>query len=122
MTRRPLGRTLTGDVTRLSERGSADLNLVSHAPHIDKLRSPDQARVRITATIPSSSKKFSIERTVANPKRVKIIPNDSEFLSIVTEVASPSYSSLHRVIDGLTCGRGIAVRNFIAQADRICWA
>ena len=35
---------------------------------------------------------------------------------------SPSYSSLHRVIDGLTCGRGIAVRNFIAQADRICWA
>ena len=36
--------------------------------------------------------------------------------------ASPSYSSLHRVIDGLTCGRGIAVRNFIAQADRICWA
>ena len=35
---------------------------------------------------------------------------------------SPSYSSLHRVIDGLTCGRGIAVRNSIAHADRICWA
>ncbi len=36
--------------------------------------------------------------------------------------SSPSYSSLHRVIDGLTCGRGIAVRNSIAHADRICWA
>ena len=35
---------------------------------------------------------------------------------------NPSYSSLHRVIDGLTCGRGIAVRNSIAHADRICWA
>ena len=38
------------------------------------------------------------------------------------ELVSPSYSSLHRVIDGLTCGRGIAVRNSIAHADRICWA
>ncbi len=37
-------------------------------------------------------------------------------------MANPSYSSLHRVIDGLTCGRGIAVRNSIAHADRICWA
>ena len=49
-------------------------------------------------------------------------PRGLAYLDRRTPNTSPSYTSLHRVIDGLTCGRGIAVRNFIAQADRICWA
>lgn len=76
---------LTGDVTRLSGQGSGELSVKSHAPHVDQADA-SKASVTITANIPSLGKTVSIRRTVKNPHKIEISPDDGDVKKIVAEL------------------------------------
>ena len=49
---------LTGNLTRLSGQGQGELSVKGHAPHVDKRKDPDKARVAITAVVPSLGRRL----------------------------------------------------------------
>lgn len=90
---------LTGDVTRLSGQGTADLSVKNHAPHVDQRTHPEKANVTITGDIPSLGKTITIHRSVNNPKKVEIKPADAAIKCIVAELeAHPEFALSRREI------------------------
>ncbi len=87
---------LTGDVTRLSGQGTAGLSVKSHAPHIDQRTNPEKANVTITGDIPSLGKVVTIHRSVKNPKKVEIKPDDAAIQGIVAELETHPEFALSR--------------------------
>lgn len=77
---------LTGNITRLSGQGAGELSVKGHAPHVDQRNSPDKAKVTITALIPSLGKDVTIERTVKNPRAVKISPRGPDIEAVVEDL------------------------------------
>jgi len=77
---------LTGDVTRLSGQGTAELSVKNHAPHVDQRTHPEKANVTITGVIPFLGKTVEIHRSVKNPRKVEITPNDPVVRSIVAQL------------------------------------
>ncbi|MCK4724271.1 MAG: AAA family ATPase, partial [Anaerolineales bacterium] len=77
---------LTGDMTRLSGQGTAGLSVKNHAPHVDQRTHPEKANVTIVGDVPSLGKTFTIHRSVKNPKKVDITPNDATLTGIVAEL------------------------------------
>ena len=65
---------ITGDITRLSGAGSADLSVKQHAPHVDQYQHPERAKVTITADIPVLNKSVILQRNVKNPRKLSITP------------------------------------------------
>jgi recombinational DNA repair ATPase RecF len=87
---------LTGDVTRLSGQGTADLSVKNHAPHVDQRKNPDKAKVTIRAAIPSVGKDVTITRSVKNPKAVEITPADKDVEAAVKELQTHPEFALSR--------------------------
>ena len=87
---------LTGDVTRLSGQGSADLSVKVHAPHVDQSSHPENAKVTIVADIPSLEKTVMIHRSVKNPRKVDITPNDVDVKSVIEELQTHPEFALSR--------------------------
>lgn len=87
---------LTGDVTRLSGQGTAGLSVKSHAPHVDQRTHPEKANVTITGDIPSLGKTVKIHRSVKNPKKVEVTPNDTAVRGIVAELETHPEFALSR--------------------------
>lgn len=78
---------LTGNVSRLSGKGTGDVSIKSHGPHVDSRNRPDKARVRLTVSIPSIKKKAVIDRTVKNSSKPTITPCDPEIIKVLNQVA-----------------------------------
>src|ERR1700688_2164485 len=55
---------LTGNISRLSGKGTGDISLREHAPHVDSRNRPDKARVKLTVKVPNFDKPVIIERSV----------------------------------------------------------
>ncbi|MFA5823220.1 MAG: AAA family ATPase [Thermodesulfovibrionales bacterium] len=87
---------LTGDVTRLSGQGTAGLSVKSHAPHVDQRTHPEKANITIIGDIPSLGKTVKIHRSVKNPKKVEITPNDVTIQKIVAELETHPEFALSR--------------------------
>jgi len=87
---------LTGDITRLSGEGSLGLSVKAHAPHVDQHSHPEKASVTITAEIPSLGKFVKIHRTVKNPRKFEIIPNDSDVNAAIKELQTHPEFALSR--------------------------
>lgn len=87
---------LTGDVTRLSGQGTAGLSVKSHAPHVDQRTHPEMANVTITGDIPSLSRTVTIHRSVKNPKKVQVKPDDAAVKDIVAELETHPEFALSR--------------------------
>jgi hypothetical protein len=87
---------ITGDITRLSGQGSADLSVKHHAPHVDQHDHPENAKVTITADIPALNKSVTIHRTVKQPKKVLITPADDDVTSVITELQTHPEFALSR--------------------------
>src|SRR6266550_1823501 len=58
---------LTGSISRLSGKGTGEVSVKNHAPHVDSRNDPEKARVILTATIVATGKRITIERTVKQP-------------------------------------------------------
>lgn len=87
---------ITGDVTRLSGQGSAGLSVKAHAPHVDQHDHPEKASVTITADIPSLGKSVKIHRSVKNPRKAEITPNDADLEGIIEELQTHPEFALSR--------------------------
>jgi len=78
---------LTGNISRLSGRGTGELSIKEHAPHVDSRSNPGNARVTLTALIPSLGKRVKLERSVKTPEILSIVPNDQSVLNVLAQVA-----------------------------------
>lgn len=87
---------ITGDVTRLSGQGSVDLSVKAHAPHVDQHGHPEKANVTMTAETPSLGKSVKLHRSVKNPSKLEVTPDDSDIKAIVEELQSHPEFALSR--------------------------
>jgi hypothetical protein len=78
---------LTGQIGRLTGRGTGGLSVSDHGPHVDKTKFPDAAFVELKVFLPEIGKSATITRKISAPKKPKIVPADSDIKAALAEVA-----------------------------------
>src|SRR5512145_1755974 len=58
---------LTGQIGRLTGRGTQGLTVSEHGPHVDKTKFPDAAFVTLKVHLPTIGKTATVTRKVASP-------------------------------------------------------
>src|SRR5262245_26140893 len=87
---------LTGQIGRLTGRGTKGLSVSEHGPHVDKTKFPDAAFVTLKVFIPALDKSATITRKVSSPKKPKIVPNDPDVKAALDEIADHPELTLSR--------------------------
>jgi hypothetical protein len=77
---------LTGQIGRLTGRGTKGLSIAEHGPHVDKTKFPDAAFVELKVFIPSLGKSAKITRKVSAPRKPKIVPADADIKAALDEI------------------------------------
>jgi hypothetical protein len=78
---------LTGNVSRLSGRGTGDISLKDHGPHVDSRNRPDKATVKLTVAIANVEGPVTIARSVDDPLSPTITPNTPVVVEALRQVA-----------------------------------
>ena len=60
---------LTGQIGRLTGRGTKGLSVSEHGPHVDKTKFPDAAFVELQVFLTELGKSVTITRKVSSPKK-----------------------------------------------------
>ena len=76
---------LTGNISRLSGRGTGLLSVKSHAPHVKERNEPKLVKVALTAFIPSLGKSTTITRTVETPSNYTLDPEGQDLRAVFEE-------------------------------------
>src|SRR5258705_11858819 len=63
---------LTGQISRLMGRGTKGLSIAEHGPHVDKVKFPDAAFVRLKVFLTDLGKSATVTRRVKSPTKVEI--------------------------------------------------
>jgi hypothetical protein len=87
---------LTGEIGRLTGRGTKGLSVSEHGPHVDKVKFPDAAFVELKVFIPSLGKSATIIRKVSAPRKPKIVPADPDVKAALDEIADHPEITLSR--------------------------
>lgn len=87
---------LTGQIGRLTGRGTKGLSVSEHGPHVDKTKFPDAAFVELKVFLPALGKTVTITRKVSAPKKPKIVPTDEDVKAALAEVAEHPEVTLSR--------------------------
>ena len=87
---------LTGNVTRLSGEGTAEISVREHAPHVDQKDHPEKSIVTLVGDIPTLEKSVTITRSVKTPKKVNITPDDPDVHAIVDDLQTHPEFALSR--------------------------
>jgi DNA repair exonuclease SbcCD ATPase subunit len=87
---------LTGQIGRLTGRGTGGLSVSEHGPHVDKARFPEAAFVELKVFLPTIGKSVTIHRKVSSPKKPKIIPDDADVKAVLEEIAQHPEVTLSR--------------------------
>src|SRR5437667_9669818 len=58
---------LTGQIGRLTGRGTKGLSIAEHGPHVDKTKSPDASFVELKVLLPATGPSATITRKVTAP-------------------------------------------------------
>jgi DNA repair exonuclease SbcCD ATPase subunit len=87
---------LTGEIGRLTGRGTKGLSLSEHGPHVDKTKFPDAAFVELRIFLTALGKSVTITRKVASPKKPKIVPADDDVKAALAEIADHPEVTLSR--------------------------
>lgn len=87
---------LTGQIGRLTGRGTGSLSVAEHGPHVDKTRFPDAAFVRLQVYLTELDKSVTITRKISAPKQPKIEPADDDVKAALTEIADHPEIALSR--------------------------
>src|SRR5271169_304741 len=66
---------LTGQMGRLTGRGTKGLSVGQHGPHVDKVKFPDASFVRMKIYLGDLNKTVTVTRFVSSPKKPKIEPD-----------------------------------------------
>lgn len=87
---------LTGQIGRLSGRGTKGLSVSDHGPHVDRVKFPDAALVSLRVFLPALGKTATITRKVSSPKKPVIVPADADIKAALAEVAEHPELTLSR--------------------------
>lgn len=87
---------LTGQIGRLTGRGTKGLSVSEHGPHVDKSKFPDAAFVELAVYLPALKKSAVITRKVSSPKKPKIVPDEDDVRAALAEVAEHPEITLSR--------------------------
>ncbi len=87
---------LTGGMSRLAGKGTADLSLRRHGPHVDSHDNPDAAEVSLRLYAPELRKSALLTRSVKSPTSFRLEPNDPDISAVVCELARHSEFTLSR--------------------------
>ncbi len=87
---------LTGQIGRLTGRGTRGLSVAEHGPHVDKTKFPGAAFVELCVFLPALGKSATITRTVSAPTKPKIVPADEDVKAALAEIADHPEITLSR--------------------------
>jgi len=87
---------LTGQISRLTGKGTRGLTVPEHGPHVDKTKFPDAAFVELKVFLPDIGKSATITRKISTPKRPKIAPSTPDVLAVFEEIADHPEIALSR--------------------------
>lgn len=77
---------LTGNVSRLGGRGSGELGLITHAPHVLCKENPENARVSATVRATSSDEVATLSRSVHRPSRFVLEPESDAVRAAIERI------------------------------------
>lgn len=78
---------LTGEISRLTGKGTGGLTLATHGPRVDRRDYPDSSFVHLKLFIPELDKSVTITRHINKPKQATITPEDDDVKGILAEIA-----------------------------------
>ncbi len=78
---------LTGNISRLSGRGTGELTVKDHGPHVASRSKPEQAFVALTFKIVLLNREATITRTVEEPNKPTITPDDADVKAAMEHIA-----------------------------------
>jgi RecF/RecN/SMC N terminal domain len=87
---------LTGQMGRLTGPGTKDLSVKEHGPHVDKVKFPDAAFVKLKIFLGDLNKSVTVTRFVSNPKKPKIEPDTPAIRAALDEIAEHPEITLSR--------------------------
>jgi hypothetical protein len=87
---------LTGQMGRLTGRGTKGLSVGQHGPHVDKVKFPDAAFVRLKIFIANLNKSVIVTRFVSSPKKPKVEPDNPAIRAALGEIAEHPEITLSR--------------------------
>lgn len=87
---------LTGQIGRLTGRGTKGLSLSEHGPHVDKTKFPDAAFVTLRLFLSKIGQIVTITRKVSAPKKPKVEPSSDEIKEALAEIADHPEITLSR--------------------------
>ena len=90
---------LTGDISRLSGRGTGDLSVKAHGPHVDMRNHPSRSRVELRAFIPSLGKSATISRSVNKSGAYSLAPDSPQIRQVFEKLqVHPEFALSRREI------------------------
>jgi len=87
---------LTGQIGRLTGRGTKGLSVAEHGPHVDKVKFPDAAFVELQVYLTDLGKSVTIHRKISAPKKPKITPSGNDVKAALAEIADHPEMALSR--------------------------
>jgi RecF/RecN/SMC N terminal domain len=87
---------LTGQISRLTGRGTKGLSIAEHGPHVDKAKFSDAAFVRLTVYLTDLKKSATITRKLKTPNKLEIQPPEPAIKAALAEVANHPEIALSR--------------------------
>ena len=84
---------LTGEIQRLTGKGTGDITLARHGPHVD--HKPEDSVVRAIIELPNSRKRVELKRSIGEPNRLERSDGDGN-LEKVLELAKQGLHILSR--------------------------
>jgi len=87
---------LTGEMSRLSGKGTGGLSVNRHGPHVDRRDDPSAAEVTVRLYVPDVNKSAVLTRNVKTAKTYRLDPDDPEIRAVVEELSVHPELSLSR--------------------------
>ena len=87
---------LTGEMSRLTGKGTGGLSVNRHGPHVDRRDDPASAEVSLRFYVPDLKKSAVLTRNVKNAKNFSLEPDEPEIRAVIEEVADHPELTLSR--------------------------
>jgi len=78
---------LTGEISRLTGKGTVGLTVQRHGPHVDRRDDPAEAEVALTLYIPEANKRAVLTRNVKTAKNFTLNPDEPQIRAAIEETA-----------------------------------
>lgn len=87
---------LTGEMSRLSGKGTGGLSVARHGPHVDRRDDPAAAEVSVRFYVPELDRSAVLTRSVKSAKTYRLEPDDPEIRAVVDEASGHPELTLSR--------------------------